>query len=100
METLIDAILQTSVQTEIQTSETLIQEAISKLPKDQQEVIFYRYGKQLSVKEISELLGFSVTTIYQKLNRSLFTLRNKFNPSAYKRMYEILYPETRKPESI
>jgi len=74
-----------------------IEEAIQKLPADQQKVLHLRYTKQLPVKEISIKLNLSVTTTYNRLHRAVFILRNQFNPSVYENMYRILYPETGKP---
>lgn len=77
--------------------EIALKDAISKLPKKEQDVLYWRYTKQLPVSEISKKLGCSLTTIYLRLNRALFILRNELNPFAYESMYRILYPETGRP---
>lgn len=79
------------------TQKIAIENAVLRLPPDQQNVLSWHFNQRKSIKEISCLLNCSLTTTYNKLNRGLFTLRNIVNPSSYRKMYEILYPETGKP---
>lgn len=49
--------------------------AISKLPKAQREVIFYRHVKDLSFKEIAEITGVSINTSLGRMRYALMNIR-------------------------
>ena len=49
--------------------------AISKLPKAQREVIFYRHVRQLSFKEIAEITGVSINTCLGRMRYALMNTR-------------------------
>jgi len=97
MKTLLQSVFDSTDKLESQAKEKALQEAISKLPEDQRKILTLYYSNHIPIREISVEMGCSVTTTYSKLNRALFTLRNMFNPGVYKKMYDILYPETGRP---
>jgi DNA-binding CsgD family transcriptional regulator len=70
------------------------------LPEDQQRVLLLMYEKGMPVREIALKMNCSVTTIYNKLHRALFKLKNVLTPEAFEAAYRILYPETGKPITI
>lgn len=78
----------------------LFLQIVQNLPEDQQKVLDLHFSKQLSIREIADKMQCSVTTAYNKLNRSLFILKNQFNPLAFEKAYSILYPENGKPITI
>jgi RNA polymerase sigma factor (sigma-70 family) len=100
MKTLTEAIFSFDVKLESEGQKRSLSAAVEELPTDQKIVLTLHFNQQIPVSEISRQLNCSATTTYTKLNRALFTLRNKLNPVAYKKMYSILYPDTGKPASI
>jgi RNA polymerase sigma factor (sigma-70 family) len=100
MKTLLQSIVDSPAEFESNNGEKALQQAVSKLPKDQQVILVLHFSQKISIKEIAKDLKLSTTTTYSKLNKALFTLKNELNPAAYERMYRILYPETGKPTFI
>ncbi|MGX7687893.1 RNA polymerase sigma factor [Flectobacillus roseus] len=59
----------------LQENEQTIRDAISQLPKRQQEVIFLKYYKGLSNEEIASIMNIEKQTVANFLHRSLTSLK-------------------------
>jgi DNA-directed RNA polymerase specialized sigma24 family protein len=100
MKTLLETVLKIGETKASQAEKDALQKAVELLPVDQQLVLSLYFEKRQAVADISTKLGCSVTTTYTKINRALITLRHQFNPSYYRKMYEILYPCSGKPSAL
>jgi RNA polymerase sigma-70 factor (ECF subfamily) len=54
---------------------SVIMQEIGKLPKTQQEVLLLRFGKELSYKEIAEILNITTTNVGVKIHESIQLIR-------------------------
>lgn len=74
-----------------------IKAAVARLDEHEQIVVTLRYEHDLSVKEIAQQTRYSTSSIYTYLNRALILLKKQFHPESFQPMYDILYPENKKP---
>ncbi len=100
MKTLLETVLEIGGTKASQAQRDALQKAVELLPADQQMALSLYFEKRQAVADISNKLGCSVTTTYNKINRAIITLRHQFNPSYYRKMYEILYPCSGKPAPL
>lgn len=77
-----------------------LKEAIDRLPVDAKRIIQLYYFECLTVKEIASEMKYSVSSIYNQLNKTLFQLKEEINPRELEEIYRILYPENKKPVSF
>lgn len=54
-----------------------LQHAVSKLEKEEQELIFFRYVNEISISDISKILQMSRPTVYRKLQKCLKQLKKQ-----------------------
>ena len=57
--------------------------AISKLPADEQELLFLRYVNELSITTICKITGFSRFAVYRRLSKSLKWLKEELNEEVF-----------------
>jgi RNA polymerase sigma-70 factor (ECF subfamily) len=55
----------------------MIKKYLSELADDQRQMIIYKYLDQLSIKEIADITGKTMTNIYVIIHRGMKTLKNK-----------------------
>jgi RNA polymerase sigma factor (sigma-70 family) len=79
-----------------QQQEALVK-AIDQLSADTKLLLLLYYTHPLPVKEIALRLNCSVSNVYNQLNTALFQLKQSLNPHALEGIYNILYPEHKKP---
>ena len=63
--------------TEDQISNLTLRMTISKLPEDEQELIFLRYVNEVSITTICKITGLSRFAVYRKLSKSLKWLKEE-----------------------
>ena len=63
--------------TEDLISNLTLRMTISKLPEDEQELIFFRYVNEISVTTICKITGLSRFAVYRKLSKSLKWLKEE-----------------------
>jgi RNA polymerase sigma-70 factor (ECF subfamily) len=63
--------------TEDLISNLTLRMTISKLPEDEQELIFFRYVNEISVTAICKITGLSRFAVYRKLSKSLKWLKEE-----------------------
>ena len=56
---------------------------ISKLPEDEQELIFFRYVNEISVTEICKVIGLSRFAVYRRLSKSLKWLKEELKKEGF-----------------
>lgn len=76
------------------------EQVIQKLPSSYRCILVWYLGEELTIAQIASKLNCSKTTIYNKLYRAIFILKNQFNPILFQKSYRILYPERGRPASI
>jgi len=67
----------------------LTKKLLSELPDDQRQMIIYKYLDQLSIKEISDITGKTMTNIYVIIHRGLKALKNKIKSLKYEKPGQI-----------
>lgn len=59
----------------LEESKDTVRELISRLPKNQQEIIYLRYFRDIPFKEIAEILGVSINTALGRVRYALINMR-------------------------
>lgn len=69
--------------TEDMISNLTLRMTISKLPEDEQELIFLRYVNEISVTAICKITGLSRFAVYRKLSKSLKWLKEELSKEGF-----------------